>query len=815
MGDFRLALRSLRQQPGFAAVAVLTLAVGIGVNASLFGLLSAFFLRPLAVPDPQQLVVVMQRGDVINVPFGYSYPDFLDYHASVGAFSDLAAFTPQPAHISARGQTPERTWIEVVSPNYFSLAGVSPLYGAFPRPAEIAAKSGAPTVVLSYRYWQRRFGGDPSFVGRSISLNGRAFTVVAVAPESFTGLSWSMAVSAFVPASAMGALIDGGEAFRDNRGAAAWRLMGRLAPGKTVLDARAGIETVATRLALDYPAEHKGNRPLVVPENRARPDPSLAGFLPILAGVFAAMVGLILLIACANVANLMLSRAIARQRDLVIRAAIGASRYRLIRLQVVESLVLAAIAGVLGLLLSQAAGRALAGLAPGGDIPINPHGEFDWRVYAFTLAITVVTGVLTGIGPARKATRFDLVESLKEGAGAGGARRQTFRNMLVVGQMTMSCVVLVCAGLFVDSLRRAQTVPLGFTPSGTLMMSVDLGLQRYTDTRGRAFIDELLRRSEALPGVTSATATLHIPFDYGVAFTDIVVDGGIPGSKDNVLSAPYTVVGPHYFETVGTPLPQGRPFDDRDTGTSARVAIVNATMAQTLWPKQDPLGRRFRVGRDGDWVQVIGVAANGKYIMLAEAPRPYFYLSLSQRYQSPVTIVVRSAADPGALATPLQRLVNQMDPDLPVFNVRTMDSHIRGSVFGLMPMRAGMAMAGAQGLATLLLAVMGLYAVVSYAVARRTREIGVRMALGAQRTDVLRLVVRDGMWLSAIGIGLGMLLALGAGGILSVALYGLRPVEAPVLALVGTVLVAVSALGCYLPARRATRVDPLVALRRD
>jgi predicted permease len=813
MDDLRHACRSLRQQPGFTAVAILTLALGIGVNVSVFGMVSAFFLRPLSVREPDRLVVVMQRSDVLNVPYGHSYPDYLDYRSGTTAFSDLAAFTPQPAHVSARGQIPERTWIEVVSPNYFALAGVTPVFGEFPRPEEGFGKAATPTVVLSYGYWQRRFGGNPALVGQPLSLNGRTFTVIGIAPASFTGLSWGMAVSAFVPAGAMGTLMDGGDQFRENRGAAAWRLMGRLAPGRTIQDARTEIEVVTKRLAADYPGEHKGNRPVLIPENRARPDPTVAGFLPVFAAVFAAMVGLVLLIACANVANLMLSRALFRQRDLVIRSALGASRYRLIRLHVVESLVLAAAAGVLGVVFSQWAGRGLAGFVPAGDIPINHHQEFDWRIYAFTLGITAMAGVLTGLWPARKATRFDLVGALKDGAGSIGASRHALRNVLVIGQVTMSCVVFASAGLFLHSLRQAQTLALGFRTDGILMMSVDLSLQQYSDDRGRRFLDELLRRAEALPGVTSATTSLHVPFDYGVAFADVVIDGDIAGAKDNTMVTAYTAVGPHYFETTGSVVTTGRAFDSRDTDRAARVAVINETMARKIWPGRDPLGRRFRLGRDGDWIEVVGVAANGRYIMLAEQPRPYFYLPLAQRYRSPATIMVRCASDPAALGTSLQRLVNQMDPDLPVFNVGTMDSHVRGSLFGLMPMRIGAVMAGVQGLIGVLLSVMGLYAVVSYAVVRRTREIGVRMALGAERADVLRLVVREGMWLSIVGIGIGILMAAGVGLALSAVLYGLQPVDVPVLGGVVALLLGVSAAACYLPARRATRVDPLVALR--
>ena len=815
MDDLRHAFRSLRQQRGFTAVAVLTLAFGIAVNASLFGMLSAFFLQPLAVKEADRLVLVMQRGDVLNVPYGHSYPDYLDYRSATTAFSDLVAFMPTPAHLSTRGQTPERTWIEVVSPNYFALAGVSPAFGEFPRPGDGFGRAAAPTVVLAYRYWQRRFGGNPSLVGQPISLNGRTFTVTGIAPASFTGLSWAMAVSAFVPAGAMGTLMDGGDAFRENRGAPAWRLMGRLAPGNTLQDARAEVEVVAKRLAADYPAEHKGSRVLLIPENRARPDPSIAGFLPIFATVFAAMVGLVLLIACANVANLMLSRALVRQRELAIRSALGASRFRLVRLQVVESVVLACLAGVLGLVLAQWAGQALASFVPAGDIPINEHREWDWRIYAFTLVISVVAGVVTGLWPARKATGFDLVGSLKEGGSGAGTSRHALRNLLVIGQVAMSLVVLVSAGLFLHSLRQMQNLALGFKPDGLLMMSVDPGLQQYSDDRGRRFLEDLLTRAETLPGVTSATLAVHVPFDYGMQFSDVAIDGDIPGSKDNSISTPFNVVGANFFETTGATLTRGRAFDSRDDEKSRRVAVVNETMAQKLWPGQDTLGRRFRFGPDGDWIEVVGVAADGKYVMLAEQPRSYFYLPLSQRYRSPITIMVRSGSDPAALAAPLRRLLNQTDPDLPVFNVRTMESHIRDSVFGLMPLRMGAALAGVQGLIGALLAVMGLYAVVSYAVTRRTREIGVRMALGAERTDVLRLVVREGMRLSVIGIAIRLLIALGVGVVLTRVLYGVRPVDATVFGGVTALLLGVSALACYLPARRATRVDPLVALRYE
>jgi predicted permease len=813
MNDFSLAFRTLRKQPGFAAVAMLTLAFGIGVNASLFSLVSALFLQPLPVKDSSRLVFIMQRSPVINIPYGQSYPDYLDYRRESKTFSDLVAYMPVPVHVSARGQAAERTWIEVISPNYFTLAGVSPAFGEFPR-ARDENKGTPATVVLSYRYWKRRFGGNPNVIGQAVTLNGRTFTVSAIAPESFSGLAWAMAVSAFVPSGSMGTLMEGGDAFRENRGTPAFKVMGRLAPGQTLADARAEIDTIARRLASAYPAEHKGARIELIAENRARPDPAISGFLPIFAAVFMAMVAFVLLIACANVANLMLSRALQRQRDLAIRAALGASRLRLVRLHVAESLLLAIGAGALGMLLALWAGAALSSFVPAGDIPMNPDHPSDWRVYAFTALASIVAGVATGIWPARTATRFDLVESLKEGGSTIGRRRHLLRNLLVVGQVTMSVVVLAGAGLFLHSLQRLQNVSLGFKPDGLLMASIDLGLQQYNEERGQHFIEETLRRTEALPGVTSATVVSHVPFDYGMLLGDVYTGSEIPGTKDDHLSVAFDAVGSRFFQTFDVPLARGRGFDATDTSRSRRVTVINETLATKLWPRQDPIGRRLRLG-DGDWLEVVGVARDGKYVMLAEQPRPYVYLPFAQHYQAPVSIVVRSRSDPATLAQPLQRLIGEMDAGLPVFNVRSMGAHLRTSVFGLLPFRMGATMAAVQGAIGMLLAIMGLYAVVSYAVARRTREIGVRMALGAAHTDVVRLVVREGMWLSLAGLVLGLLIALGLGLVLSKVLYGVPSADAGVLAGVALLLVTVAALACYVPARRATLIDPLTALRQQ
>jgi predicted permease len=814
--DLRHALRALRKAPGFTTVAVLTLAFGIGVNANLFSMVSAFFLQPLPVKNGQDLVLVLQRSDAWKLPHGHSFPDYLDYREGTSAFTELVAYMPTPVHLGAPGQTPERTWIELVTPNYFSLAEAGAALGQVFRAEAGRTKSAEPTVVLSHRYWQRRFGGDPSIVGRTITLNGRAFTVIGVAAASFPGLSWAMAVSAFVPCGAASALLEGGDELLESRGAPAWRLMGRLRPGTTLAQARSEVEVVGRRLAASFPSEHKGAQLVVIRETSARPDPTFADFMPLLAAVFAAMVGLVLFIACANVANLMFSRSLVRQRELVMRAALGASRWRLVRLQVVESLALALMAGALGLLLARWAGQALAGFTPPGDIPINTDHPWDWRVYLFTFLISAAAGVTTGLWPALQASRFGLSEALKEGgAGRFSPSRHPFRNLLVVGQVTMSLVVLVCAGLFLHSLQRVKDLALGFRTDNLLMMSLDLGLQGYSDERGRRFLDQLLDRARSLPGVRSATLVLHVPFDYGVQITDVGIDGDIPGSRDGYVATSFNVVGEDYLAAAGVALLQGRGFEESDHPRGRRVAIVNLTMARTLWPGREAVGQRLRLGRNGDWIEVVGVAADGKYVMMAEEPRAYFYLPLAQHYRSPITLMVRTATEPGPLVKPLQGVLNDLDPDLPVFNVRTMERHLRDSAFGLMPLRMGATLAGLQGLIALLLAVMGLYAVVSYAVSQRTHEIGIRMALGARRRGVLRLVLREGMRLAVIGVLIGLVAAVGMGFALSRVLYGLKPIDLGVFAGVTTLLLAVAALACYLPARRATRVDPMVALRYE
>ena len=461
------------------------------------------------------------------------------------------------------------------------------------------------------------------------------------------------------------------------------------------------------------------------------------------------------------------------------------------------------------------AGQALAGFVPAGDIPVNTDHPWDWRVYVFTFLVSAAAGVAAGLWPALESSRVDLGETLKEGGGPrSGFSRHPVLNLLVVGQVTLSVVVLSCAALFWRSLSRMQEMALGFRTENILMMSLDLGLQQYGDQRARQFLDQLLQRTAALPGVRSATLTRHVPVDYGIQISEVATGGEIPGSKDGYVSTAFTAVGPGFFETTGTAVKRGRSLGPGDDERSPLVAVVNETMARTLWPGADALGKRFRFGREGRWIEVVGVATDGKYVMLAEAPRSYFYLALAQNYASPVTLMVRSAGDPSSLAPPVQGPAAPDGSRSPRLQ-RPHHGHVTSAraCSASCPCAWRRPWPAIEGLLGLFLAVMGLYAVVSYAASRRVHEIGVRMALGARPRDVRRLVVRGGMRLALIGVAVGLLLAVGAGLALSHVLYGVERVAAGVLAPVAILLLGVAALACYLPARRATRVDPVVALR--
>jgi predicted permease len=810
----------LVKAPGFTLVVVLTLAFGVAVNANIFGLFGSLFLRPLPVAEADRLALVVERVSGWNMLQNISFPDFKDYRARTTSFSSMMAYTYEAAHLSSEGRSPERAWIQVVTPNVFGALGVPAALGRTLVPADGEDKGGQAVAVLTYRYWQNHFGGDPTLVGRTILLNGRPFLVVGVAREKFDGFSLMLEMSAFVPTGAMDTLSPGGARQLESRGFTAWYVLGKLKPGASFATASAELQVLGKQLVQEYPDSHK--RPestvMALPETRARPDPAISDFTLVFAVLFLGLVSLVLLIACANVANLMLARALTRQPEFTLRAALGASRWRLIRPVLTESLLLAAVAGVVGWAISAWIGGLVMRFAFAFDsgFPLNIEYQPALRDYLFTAAISLLAAGISSLVPALRASRVDLVESMKGAAGnrvTGGQHR--LRDLLVVGQVVFSLVVLVGAGLFLQSLHRVRSIHLGFRTDRLLMLSYDLGLQGYTDQRGQEFSRQLLEKVRALPGVEAAGLTQHVPFDYSAWGRDIWPENPPARMKDGNTSVLYDRVDSGFIPMLGLRMVRGRTLGETDTASTARVTVINQALADLCWPGENPIGKRLRWTRDGPWVEVVGVTETAKYQMLSESPRPYLYLPLQQDYSAPLALMVRGRVDPQSLAGDLRAAVQSLDPHLPVYSVRTMDHLLENSFFARLPMRLGATLAAFQGAIGLLLAVLGLYTVVAYGVSRRTREIGIRMALGADARAVVRLVVREGLRLTAVGIIAGLALAGGLGLGLSKILYGIGAIDPIVFGGVTLLLLVTAGVACFLPARRATRVNPTEALRTE
>jgi putative ABC transport system permease protein len=814
--DAQSAVRQIVKSPGFSAVVVLTLAFGIAVNSALFGIMNVFFLQPSALPGAERLVILMHRTDMMKMPLGLSYPDYRDYRDRLKNVEGLIAFMPTPAHLSADGAAPQRAWVEVVSPNAFVDIGVPAVLGRVLVPADGEAKGAAPVAVLAYDHWKNHFGADPGILGRVVRLNGKPFTVVGVAPEHFHGFHSMIAASAFVPVGAIDTFRPSMADSIEWRGAPMWRVMGRLKPGVSLETARAEAVVLLGQLSKEYPDTHRNFRSFMIPENRARPDPSVAEYLPVFAALFVGLVALVLASACANVANLMIARAATRQHELTVRAALGAGRGRLIRQLLVESLLLAAIAGIVGWLLANAAGWAMHTMAPPSDPPVTSDFAPGWRSYLFTVTISLVAGLASGLLPALRASRVDLVSRLKRGtAEAMTGGRHRLRDMLVIGQVTMSLVVLICAGLFLQSLRRVQSVDLGFRSERLLMLSYDLSLQGYDDNRSRNFNDGLLARVRAIPGVESAGLTSHVPFDKQINGREVRPENPPPQLKDGVAQTKIAMASPGFAETLGVRLRHGRGLSATDQANTPRVAVINVAMANVCWPGQEAVGKRFQPWKDGPWIEVVGVTETAKYMMLSEAPTPSFIVPLAQETTAPVTLLVRTIGEPSALANRLRAEVQALDPQLPLYDVQTMDELMGSSVFAELPLRMGMGMALVQGGISLVLAIMGLYAVVAFGVAQRAREIGIRMALGADADRVVTLVVREGMRLAGLGVAGGVVFSVLLGLGLSKILFGLGAVEPLIFGAVMLLMLGTTAVACWLPARRAAQVDPMVALRAE
>ena len=813
--DVRYGSRMLARSPGFTLVSVVSLALGIGVNTAVFSLFNAVLIRALPVVRGQERLVWLRAPS--------SYPDYLDYREQAQGFEGMAAATGTREFSLTRGGEPELVRGEFVTANYFDVLGVGAHAGRLFVEAE--GREPARVVVLSHQLWRARFDSDPGVVGRQVTLNGLGFTVVGVAPEGFVGTEAGLNRELWVPLPAHALLnppdaarvLDGGggEDILRVRHSHWLAVFARLRANVTREQAAAELAGVARRVAEAGDGrvdEATLRREQLLPLSGGKAPGDREQALPV-AGVVMAVLGLVLLIACANIAGLLVARAAVRRRETAIRQALGAGRARLVRQWLTESLLLSCLGGAAGLLLALWANDVMASYAAGTPLA-SLDLRLDYRVLAFTLLVSVGAGVAFGLAPALQASRIDIVTALKteDALARAGSRRSRLRAAFVTAQVTLSVVLLVCAGLFIRSLWSAHTIDPGFRVERALTVPVDLGLLRYKSEDGRAFYRELLSRVAAQPGVESASLVRFAQLGNSFAQGQVFAEGRAAEAGEGT-GAGFNIVGPDYFRTMGTRLVRGRDFTDADREGAPGVAVVSETLAAMLWPGEDALGKRVSFeGAGGPFLEVVGVARDGKYRSLGDRSRPYIYRPLMQSYEPRMTLVVRASGDPRALAGPVREHLRALDRDLPVADVRTLEEQLDLS---LLPARVAAYTLGGFGLLALALAAIGIYGVVSYTVARRTREIGVRVALGAGRADVLRLILGEGLSAVGAGLGLGLLLSFALTRVLGGFLYGVTASDPLTFVGVPALLGSVALAAGYLPARRAAKVDPMVALRYE
>jgi putative ABC transport system permease protein len=811
--DIRYALRQLARAPGFTIVAVLTLAFAIGANTAIFSIVNALLLRPPAnVAEPERVVSIW-TSDFSGPPYGASsYPDYEAFREQIDVMAGVTAFAPEPVNL-VNGDETVRLAAERVSTNYFEVLGIPAAQGRV-----LDAEDGIErrtVVVISHALWQSRFGADLDVVGRAIRLNAGLFTVIGVAPDGFQGSVRGLRVDAWVPLEAA-ALLTGDARSLVERGSRGLMLLGRLKPDVSVEQARARYEVVASQLLTAYPdvwrdVSDRGRTISVLPERESRVLPELGGLVVGFMALLAAGVGLVLLIGCANVASLLLARAAARTREIAIRHSLGAGRSRLVRQLMTESALLALLGGGGGLLIAFGATALLPRIRLPLPLPVAINVDTDLRVLGFTLIIALGAAIAFGFAPALHATRVDTSSALKEGAlNLGHGQRFRLRNGLVTAQVAVSLVLLVGAGLFLRSLQHAASVDPGFDSENVVVASFDLATQGYTEAQGRVFYNELSTRAAALPGVRGVTLARNVPLSGDDGRRGTGIEGYAPRPGED-MEFYFNVVGPEYFEVMRVPLARGRGFAETDREGAPQVAVVNESFARRFWPGEDAIGKRLSQFGGVRSIEIVGVARDGKYQTLAESPRPYIFRPFPQDYEE-MTLHVRVAGDVASFIPLLRGEIHALDDQLPILSLAEMQSEM---AFATLPQRIAAALLGACSMFALLLAAVGLYGVVAYAVSGRTREIGIRMALGASREAVVGLMLSTSMRLVAWGVAFGLVLSLIAGQVIGSFLGGVSAVD-PIALLAGPLVLAASALvASYLPARRAARVDPMDALRQE
>lgn len=812
-------------------IAVLTLALGIGANTAIFSLINATLLRGLRVSNPEQLLYVFNGG----VGSVFSYPDYSEMRDQNRVFDGMIAWGGITTSINSDAQSDGADLVggAIVTGNYFEVLGVRAALGRVITPSDDERSGAHPVVVIGHSLWQSRFGRDPNIIGRHLVLNGHTFTIIGVTPQEFGGAQPGVTRDLYVPmmmqpvmrpprAGYSGEMNPDLLQVRGNR----WLFsIGRLKPGITEQQAQSSLLAIATQQAETFPQTNRGRTVSVFRVSDG--DPGQRSQLLRVATLLMFVVGAVLLIACANVANLLLSRASARRREIAVRLAVGASRWRLIRQLLTESALLAVLGAGAGLLLGSFAVEAIrAAPPPPGALPITPEFVIDARVLGFTLILSIVAALIFGLVPAWRASRSDLVPALKDDSFVPDDRTGRFglRNLLVIAQAALSIVLLVAAGLFLRSLREAQSIDPGFETKHLLTLPLNINLLHYTRPQGREFYNQVIERVKALPGVESASLARIVALSGSGSVRGLMIearagaesqfrsDGG-GFSADDLRSVSSNVVGLDYFQTMGIRMVRGRDFNAQDSEDRPRVVIVNETFAGRHFPGEEVLGKRLSFGgAQGPWQEIVGVVRDSKYLTLGEPATRLAYLPLRQNHETGVTLHVRTAGDPMSVATGVRREVQALERNLPVTNVRPMADLLSSSLYVA---RMGAVLIGGFASLALLLGGIGLYGVISFSVSRRTRELGLRMALGARGGDVMSLVIREGMILVAIGIAVGLACSAVVTRFLATFLYGIGTMDALTFAGVPIVLALVALVACYLPARRAMRVDPMVALRYE
>jgi len=800
--DLRYGLRMLAKNPGFTAIAVLTLALGIGANLTIFSWIRGTLLDPVpGVRHTADLVSVMrgERSEHPTAPF--SYPDYLDLRREVHSLSGLLAYHHDWVALTGLSK-PERVYGETVSANYFDVLGVKPQLGRVFNSGEEEKRGSTPPVVISYAFWQSHFGGDPAIIGKSIQLERILCVIVGVAPPGFQACAAGVKMDLWVP------LVYGNDNF--NERSDYWLyVLGRLAPGVSRRQSEQELNLLMQRLVAQYPDSHRGPNQITLDPMWRSPfgaNVYLAKSLPILL----ALAVVLLVLACANVANLLLVRSVARRREIALRLSLGASRWRLVRQFLIESLLLALAAGAVGMVATSWTAGTFAAFFPPVDLPLAINGRADGSVFLVALLVSVVTALTFGVLPALRISCMAPVAVLKEEAlsVSGGLHKSRLSTLLVVTQISLSLLLLICAGLFARSMENARHSDPGFKSDHVMLASFALGPAGYSQAKGVEFCRQLLGRLAELPGVQSATVADFSPFSFTLHTERYAQPEGYLPRLHESMEMDRARVGPNYLRTLGTALVAGREFTFHDAVGSEPVAMVNEEFVARYWPGDDPLARKIQLR--GRWLRVVGVVRNAKYRLLNYSPAPCIFLPVFQDYDDALTVHVRVAGDPHAFGPTLERSIHQLNSDLPVFQLIPLSTSIRmGSIF----QRIGATFAGVLGLLALTLASVGIYGVIAYTTRQRTHEIAIRMAAGAQRGDIFRLVLGRGLVLTLTGLAVGVVASLALTRYLQSVLFGVAPTDPLTYVAVALLLCLVSLVACYIPARRATKVDPMWALR--